>query len=62
MEIIKCKVCDVPIMKSYGTWIHWGWQGRDENVFCDNSFKTVATPNYEESEENWEAEFLDPSL
>ena len=37
-------------MKSYvnGTWIHWGWDGRDSNICCDNSCETKATPEDEE--------------
>jgi hypothetical protein len=47
LEVKECQICHVPIMKSYGKWIHWGWQGRDENLYCDNSFTTVATPEDE---------------
>ena len=47
LEVKKCKICDVPIMKVAGRWKHWDWQGRDENYYCDNSFTTVATPEEE---------------
>lgn len=48
MEVKRCKFCYVPIMNSYGDWIHWGWNGRDANICCDNSCETKATPEEEE--------------